>query len=211
MRKQFDIKRMARPRGRKGFTLTEVLVTLMIFSFLISAIASVMFVGNSIWQSNSVEVELQQDLRQAMLWMRNDMQQTGAASLDASIPINIEPDPGTYPDPNDDPAYDWTTYTSFSFQKVIGVDERSPDWSPDTTLFTRESDSGDPDYNDLERTVGAGNPQLIAENISQLQVRRLYDSSDVVEIALEAQKSTLSGVQGRTITLTLDFKIQLRN
>lgn len=203
MRKQFDIKRMARPRGRKGFTLTEVLVTLMIFSFLISAIASVLFVGNSIWQSNSVEVELQQDLRQAMLWMRNDMQQTGAASLDASIPINVEPDPVTYPDPNDDPAYDWTTYTSISFQKVIGVDERSPDWSPDTTWFTL--------YNDLERTVGAGNPQLIAENISQLQARRLYDSSDVVEIALEAQKSTLSGVQGRTITLTLDFKIQLRN
>jgi len=84
-------------------------------------------------------------------------------------------------------------------------------WSPNTTQFFRESDSSDPDYNTIERTVGTATPQKIAENILSIQARRLYDSSDVLEVALQAQKKTLAGTQGRTITLTLDFKIQLRN
>lgn len=220
IKEQFNIKGRAHLWDRRGFTFPEVLVTLMIFSFLTAAISAVMLVGNSTWQSNSVEVELQQDLRQAMLWMKNDMQQTGDASLSdtGGIPINVAPDLDTYPDPNDDPAYDWTTYTSISFRRVIGVSGRNPKWNKDTddpifTQFVRVIDPDDyPGYsiNDVLRIEGA-KTQAIAENIQSIQVRRLYDSSDVVEIALVAQKKTLSGAQGRTITLTLDFKVQLRN
>ena len=183
----------------RGFSLIEVLVTLVIFTFLAAAINTVLHVGTSSWQNNSIEVELQQDLRQAMFWMKNDIQQTGSASLDARVPINVVSD------------FSWSNYDTIDFQKVIGATNGVVTWSSDTTDYTRESDPSDPDYNKLRRTVGTGNPQLIAENISSIQARRLYTSSDVVEIALQVQKKTLAGAQGRTITLILNFKVQLRN
>ncbi len=212
MRIKYTLKKAAGSlQGQSGFSFPEILVAITIFTFLAAAINTVLSVGNSSWQSNSVEVELQQDLRQAMQWMKNDIQQTGSASLDASVPINVAPDSVTYPNPDDDPAYNWNYYYTIAFQKVTGATNGVVAWSSDTTQFFRESDSSDPDYNTVERTVGAGAPQKIAENISQIQVRRLYDSSDVFEVALQAQKKTLSGAQGRTLTLTLDFKVQLRN
>ena len=93
----------------RGFSLIEVLVTLAIFTFIAAAINTTLLVGTSSWQHNSVEVELQQDLRQAMFWMKNDIQQTGSASLDASVPINASGDSS------------WTTYTAITFQKVTGT------------------------------------------------------------------------------------------
>lgn len=238
-------------KSRKGFTLVEVLVTLLIFSVLFGALNAVLLVGNASWQTNYVQVQLQQELRKAMHWMKHSIQQTGSASLDPSVPINAEPDPITYPDPTDDPAYDWTTYTTITFEEVTGVNNRGVVvWNSDSTQFVvgedlngnSALDSGedisgngvldvpeDTNDNDVldagEDTNGngqldAGAPfqriigtekKLIAENIESMQVRRLYDSSDIVEVTLQAQKGTLGGAQGREMTLTLDFKIQLRN
>ena len=175
----------------RGFSLIEVLVTITILAFLAGATNTVLLVGNASWQNSSVEVELQQDLRQAMFWMKNDIQQTGSASLDASVPINASGDSS------------WATYTTIAFQKVTGATNGVVDWNSNTTQFALST-------NDLNRIEGS-TTTLVAENIQSIQARRLYTSSDVVEIALQAQKKTLAGAQGRAITLTLDFKVQLRN
>lgn len=196
-------KRRNEPYHR-GFTIPEMLVTMVIFSFLAMAVNMVLIAGNSSWQVNSTEVELQQDLRQAMDRLISDLQQTGSASLSIDVPINPEADPVTYPDPDDDPAFAWNTYTTFSFQTVTGTTNGVVAWNPNATTY---------DFNgtNLQRTVGSGDPVVVAENIQSLDMRRLFESSDIVEIALAAEKKTLSGAIGRTISLTLDFKVQMRN
>lgn len=188
---KLSMKMTKKLKSCKGFSLIEVLVTLAIFTFIAGAINTTLLIGASSWQHNSVEVELQQDLRQAMFWMKNDIQQTGSASLDASIPINASGDSS------------WTTYTAITFQKVTGTTNGVVDWNSDTTQFVLSS-------NDLNRIEGS-TTTLAAENIQSIQARRLFTSSDVVEIALQVQKKTLAGAQGRMITLTLDFKVQMRN
>lgn len=211
------MKRMKRLlRCREGFSLVEVLVTCVIFSFLAAAINATIVIGNSSWAVNSVEVELQQDLRQAMERIRNDLQQTGAVSLDASVLITTtEPDSGTYhsspdcylltsPSPACDPAYDWTTYSTFNFQTVAGTASRLISWDSNSTQF-------DLSGTDLTRTYGAGSAVAVAENIQSVQMRRLYNSTKIVEVRLTAQKNTLTGAQGRTISSTVNFQIQLRN
>lgn len=193
MQASFTMKRMKHfVLCRKGLSLVEVMVTCVIFSFLVAAISMSIFVGNSSWQVNSVEVELQQDLRQAMERIRNDLQQTGAVSLDASVPINDN----------------WVTYTAFNFRKVDGAVNRLISWDTNWTQFTLNGTN-------LERTYGpdpSTDPAtVVAENIQSMQIRRQASSSKIVEVALTAQKNTLTGAQGRAISSTLNFQIQLRN
>jgi len=257
-------------RNLKGFTFVEVMVTALIFTFLVAAVNAALFVGNTSWQTNSIEVELQQDLRQAMHWMKHSMQQTGSVSLNDTtegVPINVEADTATYntdpdcdpdadpaPSPACDPAYAWTTYTTFVFEEVDPINSVSGgaiDWNDeeptrfvigedideDGNLDAGEDMNGngeldvpeDANDNDVLDTgedingnglLDAGAPfrringttvDLIAENIESMQLRRLYDSSNLVEVILQAQKKTLGGAQGRPITLTLEFQFQMRN
>ena len=268
---RFDMKIVERLQGHRGFSFPELLVTLLIFTFLAAALNTTLLAGSASWQTSSVEVELQQDLRQAMYHMKRSMQQTGSASLNDSVlgvSINGTPDSGTYhadedcyllasPSPACDPAYAWTTYTSVTFEEVLGVNDGVIDWADDistdatspTQFFVGEDLDGDgnldagedingngvldvpEDVNDNDvldsgedvngnGLLDAGAPfqriqgttaVLIAENIESMQFRRLLASSDVVEVILKAQKSTLGGAQGRPIMLTLDAKFQMRN
>jgi len=204
-------------RCRRGFSLAEILVTCMIFSLLAAAINSTILVGNSSWQANSTEVELQQGLRQAMERMRHDLQQTGAVSFDFMVGINGEPDPVTYHASEDcyllppaeqapgcDPAYDWGIYTTLTFQTVDGASNRRVSWDANWTSYFLNG-------NELERTYGTQPTAVVAGNLQSIQIRRLYDSTEVVEVRLTAQKDTLAGAQGRTISSTLNFDVQLRN
>ena len=184
--------------------MLEVIVTGLCVSFLGAAVNAAMLAGNSSWKVNSVEVELKQDLRQAMERIRNDIQQTGPTSLDASVPVNVQADIVTYPDPDDDPAYDFTSYTLFAFQTVSGVTNGVITWNSSANQFSING-------TDLERTIGTNPAVVIAENIQSIQIRRLYTNSNLVEFALVAQKKTLSGLQGRTISSTMNFQVQLMN
>jgi len=187
--------------GRQAFTIPEVLVTITIFAFIGAAVNIVLMTGKSSWQVNSVEVELQQDLRQAMDRLLHDLQQTGSASLSTDVPINPEDDPMI--DDSTDPAFAWGTYNTFSFQTVTGAANGVRTWN--TVAFTYDFDG-----TTLQKTVGTQDPVAIAENIQSLQMRRLFESPDIVEISLAAQKNA-AGSQGRAINLTLDFQVQMRN
>jgi len=190
-------------QSRKGFTFPEVLVTLLIFTFIAAAINSTLLAGNASWQTNSVEVELQQNLRQAMQWMKNDLQQTGQSAI-VDVPAN-----GSW-------------YTSINFQKAIGVKNAVTKWDEDNNvppndIFTQFI-LGGANSNQLLKNVvidddddDTNTTRVIAQNIQSLQFQRVSTDLDIINIALQAQKKTLAGAQGRTITLTLDFKIRLRN
>ena len=42
--------------SKKGYTLVEVLVTVLIFAVLAAAISTTLLVGESSWQTNSVQI-----------------------------------------------------------------------------------------------------------------------------------------------------------
>ena len=184
----------------KGFSLVEVLVTVLIFSGLAAAVNAVLLVGDASWQTNNVQMELQQELRKAMDWMKDDLRQTGSAAI-TNVPVNPAPDAVTYPDPADDPAYSW--YSTITFRMVSGVSGGKITWDSGTVQFVL----GGTDSSQLQRVEGS-TTKVIAQNIQSLQFRRLAAASNMVEVALQAQKDTFKGA---TINSSLEFKIQLRN
>ena len=105
-----------------GYSLIEVLVTVSIFAVLAGAINTVLLIGESSWQTNSVQLELQQELRKAMDWMKDDLRQTGPAAI-SDGPVSA----------ND------TDYASITFQKATGISGSSIEWgggdSDATTQF----------------------------------------------------------------------------
>jgi len=79
----------------KGFTLIEILVALLILSFIIGAIFAILNVANLSWNSSMGSLDLQQEVRQAMDGMIREIRQSkptaitvdpSGAKVDFSIP-----------------------------------------------------------------------------------------------------------------------------
>lgn len=171
-------------RGNRGTTLVETLVVVLIFSMLVAGFYSVATVGDNSWQSNRVQIELQQDLRKSMEAMVNDLRQAGSSSI-IDVPANGN----------------W--YTSITFRIPEGVAAGSIDWTNETMQLLRAG----PGTLQLQRIYGA-QTKIISNNITSLQFRRLSTSPNTIEIAMQAQKDTLKGLP---ITYNLNFNVQLRN
>jgi len=66
---------------KKGFTLVEILVCTAILSFMIAAIYGVLNVGNIIYKDDITLVELQQQARQAMYAMVNEIRESAPSRM----------------------------------------------------------------------------------------------------------------------------------
>jgi len=175
----------------KGFTLVEAMVTVLLFSLILGACLGILLSGSDSWQVNGVAVELQQELRKTMDWMKEDLVEGGVST------IPTPPAVGSVP--ADD---NW--YTTVVFKTSNGVSSGgSIIWSTDTIQFLRAGSDG----NQLIRRSG-GTDKVIAQDITSLLIRRQVATPTVVEVALEAQKDTLKGT---TVTADMDFQIKLRN
>ena len=140
----------------------------------------------SSWLVNKDKTELQQELRKAMEWMKYDMRQAGDISID------VDAD-GVWQE------------ASISYFKPQGVSNGVIDWgttNPGPVQFFLDGDT-----EDFCRLYD-GNKKLIARNITHVQFRRLDTSSDILEVELTGQKTT---IKGNVIDDSLDFKIKLRN
>lgn len=89
----------------KGFTLVEILVSALIFSFLIAAIFGVLNIGNMTYSTDLGLLDLQQKARQAMDGMIRELRQSGSSDITITdsgariqfrIPTDITTDPVTY-------------------------------------------------------------------------------------------------------------------
>ena len=170
--------------GKSGFSMAEMLVTVLIFSILIGGIYASLAVGEASWETNKVKIELQQELRKAMEWMKFDLQQAGPTSI-----TNV---------PADD-----TWYTTITFKTPNGVSGGSINWEADTMQFVL----GGTGSTQLQK-VQAGTTTVLAQNIKTLNFRRSTTNSNILEISMLAEKNT---VKGDTINYQLDFEVQIRN
>lgn len=86
----------------RGFTLVEILVTVLILGFLVAAIYAVLTVGNIIFREDMSMVELQQQARRAMDVMVNEIRESRPAEItltDGNTKITFNVAPQIYGDP----------------------------------------------------------------------------------------------------------------
>jgi len=169
-----------------GMTLVEVLFSAMIFFVVLSACYMILISGSASWQVNSTKIELQQGLRRAMDWMEKDLRQAGTAAAS----ISTVPADGVW-------------YSTITFKTANGVSGGNIVWSTDTIRYGL----GGTGSKQLQRIKGT-ETRIIANNMKTLQIRRLADSSDIVEVTMSAEKRATSG---QTITMATDFKVKVRN
>jgi len=187
-KKCMPIRLLDRLKCNKGFSLAEILVTALIFSVIMGAIHTTMVIGDSSWNLNSTNIALQQELRKAMDWMKDDLRQTGTAAV-TNVPA------------------DGNWYTTITFQMVSGVSGGVITWNSDTTQFVL----GGTPATQLQR-IENSITKVLALDIQSLQFRRLASAPDVIEVALVAQKSSSKvGSASGVISSSLTFKVQMRN
>jgi prepilin-type N-terminal cleavage/methylation domain-containing protein len=164
-----------------GFTLVELMFSLIIFSYIAGGLYTVLKVGEGSYLSNSSQVELQQELRKGMEWMKYELQQAGPTSI-SNVPAN-----GSW-------------YTTITFKTPTGVSSGAISWNTDTIQFSRSGTN-------LRRTSGASS-RTLAQDITSLQFRRLSTEPKILEVAMTGQ---VTPIKGEALQDTLNFKIRLRN
>ena len=181
------MKRLTLPwKGNKsGLTFVEALVVVLLFSVLFGACFAVLLSGSESWQTNSTYIQLTQELRKAMEWMKEDLVETGTSVI------------------TDVPA-DGNWYNTITFRRISSVTGGAIVWMTDTSKFFLGGASG----RQLISRQGASTDKIIAQDIKTLQIRRPVGSSDIVEVSLTAERTT---PKGRVLTAGLDFQVRVRN
>ncbi len=161
--------------------MAEIMVTILVFSILMTGLYTALRAGDESWETNKTRMELQQDLRKAMEWMKYELTEAGDTSI-TNVLANGN----------------W--FTSIVFKIPTGVSNGAIAWDANTITFQISA-------NQLQRVYN-GTTKILANNITSLQFRRQAATSDILEVALTAQKTT---VKGKTVTRQLTFEVQLRN
>ncbi|MDP2653792.1 MAG: prepilin-type N-terminal cleavage/methylation domain-containing protein [Candidatus Omnitrophota bacterium] len=170
--------------SRRGFTLTEVMIAVFIFTILAAACYGLMAAGSSSWQVNRVKSELYQEMRKAQDWMIADLRQAGSTSVT-------------------DVTANGTWFTACTFRTSAGVSGGTIAWSGNTIQFSK----GGTNSSQLLRTTG-GVTRVLANNVQTLQFRRLSATPRMMEVSLQTQKNVPGAP---AVTANLNFKVQLRN
>ena len=181
----FQKKQIKKITNIKGMSLSELLVSVFIFSILSAALLSVVVVGQRSWLTNEVKIGLRQELRKSMEMMIYDLRQAGNVSI-ADVPA------------------DDTWYTTITFQIPSTVTGGIITWDANIIQYILGGTGG----TQLRKITG-GTTQIVSQNIQSLQFRRLSTASNTLEVALMAQD--VIALTGELLTMDLDFKIELRN
>lgn len=175
----------------KGLTLVELISVILILSIICAAIFSVLVICRRAWQIATTQLELQQNVRQAMERMARELNQSRASRI------------------NNVPA-DGVTYPNISFQIPEDIDSDGDILAADGSIEW----GGQIQYS----LGGSGNRQLLrtidsdstiwANNIISLQFRRYQITPNILEITLEAEKTNITGHIQQT---QLNLQVSLRN
>ena len=138
--------------GKKklGFTLVEVMITVLIFSALIGAIFTVLTTGRTAWMIGETQIDLQQNLRRGLDWITGELREAGASQISNG------------PEDADD-----VWHPTISFKKPQDVVGGSIVWESDEIQYLLGGLNG----KQLLRKVGS-EEKILANNIASFQVRR---------------------------------------
>ena len=168
-----------------GMTLVEVLVVVLLFSVLFGACFAVILSGSESWQTNSAYIQLTQELRKGMEWMKEDLIETGTSVI-TDVPV------------------DGNWYNTITFRRINSVTGGNIVWATDTSKFLLGGTNG----RQLISRQGVSTDKIIAQDIKTLQIRRPVGSSDIVEVSMTAERTT---PRGRVLSAALNFQVRVRN
>ena len=176
---------------KKGFTLIETFVSLLIFTIVAAGVFLLMTSGTKTWYSSDAQIELQDELRLAMSQIVNDLKLSSPPKLytDATL---LQPFPN-----------DGNPYGSIAFFIDEGVDVSGVIiWSLQPISYTLSG-------NQILRSDGT-NTTVVANKITGMNFTRPRPASftNVVQIGLSAQKTTQ---QGQTLNASLISSVSVRN
>ena len=171
-------------KNNQGFSLVEVMVTMFIFSFVVLGLFVSVVATDASWASNKASIDLHQQLRTGMEWIKYELSQASTTSI-SSVPAN-----GTW-------------YTSITFKLPTGISNGSATWDANSVVFQR----GGSNNGDLQRVYN-GSTRVLGRDLSLLQFRRQASTSNVLEVEMTAQKQD---DQRRTAQYSLNFLVKLRN
>lgn len=180
----FDRHLVEKIRSRKGMTLPESMVSILILSVIFSACLMILLSGSNIWQVNNAKTEIKNDMRRAMESIKEDFRQAGPGSV-----IDVPPDGS------------WRTSATFRISN--GVSGGTINWSSNTVQYSLSGSDG----KQLHRVMGLSD-RLVANNIQTIQFRRQSSAPDIMEVNVLAQKDSL---KGHSLQLALNFEVQMRN
>lgn len=175
-------------RGNKGYSFLEVMVVVFIFMLILGMMTLILAAGRNAWYTEDVSVQLQQELRKSMSVMISDLRQTSSSTL-IGVPSNGS----------------WSS--TIFYQKPTGITYGYIDWGPQYQFLAVDLTSVGLGWQ-LWRVELGTMPEVIANNINSLQLRRQFASRDIIEVILGAQKTTTKGTQ---ITDSLSFQVKVRN
>lgn len=149
----------------KGFSLTEMIVSMFIMTIIAGGVVMVMNTGEMSWQTNRTKITIQQELRRAVDWTRNELRHATPSSI-TDVPVDNH----------------W--YPQITFKKPIGVSGGAVTWSSDITLHQQGTEY---------RRTSAGTHRVIAQNLWVTYFRRLVGDPDRVEVYIGVRKKITKG------------------
>ena len=209
----------------KGFTLSEMMIVILIFSVIVVGMFTLLFTGQSTWFNTDTSIELQQTLRIALARVSSELQESGfdkdnipqVAISDGggfngsdiirfSVPVICE-EGGSLIDANGDVAY-WGAPLTWGCAQASCMD------ADDDCLTTEYryieysvNNQGQLSRRVLDSIFGVVREDIFAGNINDFQVNTSLDGN-IVTLQISAQKK--SGV-GKTISASATLDVYLRN
>jgi hypothetical protein len=165
-------------------TFVETMVVTLLFTIIFGTCLVIFNTGSHMYHASNGKIELQQELREAMLWMQEDLIQTGTSKI-SGVPA------------------DGSTYSTITIYTPSGVSNGAIQWSTTAIQFLL----GGTDGTDLLRRV-SGVDKIIGRNITTVTFQRQVATPNIVIISMVAQKRD---DQGRTLNDTLSFRVKVRN
>ena len=177
--------------SNKGMTLVEILITVSLFTILGTMMILSVANGKNFLEYNQVQNDLQENMRLASDWIKEDLRQASSSSI------------------LDVPAHKNKWYSTITFRTPTGIDSNGNLVWPTETI---QYDLGGKSSTDLLRTIEDGvtviSQRTIVENISLIQFRRVLEVPEVVEVQIQGQKKVFGK---NTISMNTSFKVRVRN
>lgn len=167
-----------------GFSLLELMICLLIATFIIGAMLALSVAGRKSWQIGSACIELYQELRKGMDWITQELREAGYSTI-TNVPA------------------DGLWYNTINFRKPEDVIGSKLIWGSDEIQYLL----GGLNNKQLLRKVGSDN-KVLANNITSFLLRRTPLTPDMVEVALQGNKTT---IKGNNLESKMTFVVQVRN
>lgn len=174
-------QRLALITSNRGFSMIEVMITVVIFSMMMTGLYMAFNVGDASWKANFAKMSLQQEMRKAVDAMQYDLREVGRSSIFTLL--------------------DDTPQPFIIFAPPYGVASGSINWDSNLAAYYMSG-------NILRRVQTVGTPRIIAHDIVGTKFIIHSSTPNILDVEVTGQRTTTSGVE---VNQTMNFQVSLRN